>query len=180
MPFENEVAYQNTVMKFFKSLFIFPALFMLIVSCDKDEDQEVPDPFTFSETELLQMHNGDQKTWRISEFYEDYQENIKSELEGCLIDDTYTFLAQEREVSVAYGETSCYWPDPEVEFGGAVYTHYPESGDLFLDFSIAEGNGTSNSISLWVLRLIELSPQRMVFANGTPENRQRAVVFEAN
>ncbi len=167
-------------MKLFKHSLIFSLLITLLFSCDKEEDQEPKDPFSFTETELLQVHNGDQKTWRIAAFYQDYQENVKSDLEECLMDDTYTFLAEEQEVSVAHGETSCYWPDPEVEFGGAVYTHFPESGDVFLDFSIAESNGTSSSISLWVLRLIELSPERMVFANGTAENRGRAVVFETN
>ncbi|WP_139135315.1 hypothetical protein [Roseivirga sp. 4D4] len=167
-------------MKFFKPFFIFSSLLILIVSCGKDEDQEAPDPFTFSETQLLQMHNGDQKVWHITEFYEDYEEGIKSDLEACLLDETYTFLSTEREVLVEHGQTSCYWTDPEVQFGGAVYTYYPESGDLFLDFSIAEGKGTSTSATLWILRLIELTPNRMVFANGVPENRQRAVVFEVN
>lgn len=152
----------------------------LLSACDRGNDDEVINPFSFSEAEMLQIHNGDQKTWQISEFYENFTNNIKSELEACLLDDTYTFLANQRETIVAFGDVSCYWESPEIEFGGAVYTYYPESGEAFLDFSIAEQGGSSSSVTLWVLKLIEITPNRMIFASGLPEKPQRAVVFQAN
>ncbi|MBO3698815.1 lipocalin family protein [Roseivirga sp. E12] len=167
-------------MEFIKRNFLICLAFTLLIACDKRKDGDAQDPFTFSEAEILQVHNGDQKEWRLTEFYESYRDKLKSDLEPCVIDDVYTFSANDRVATVVYGENSCYWDDPSIQFGGATYTYYPESGEMFLDFSIAEQKESLSSVVIWVMRLIELSPNRMVFANGTSENRGRAVVFETN
>lgn len=153
---------------------------MLLFSCDKEEDQQPTDPFAFTEAQLLQVHNGDQKEWRLTEFYESYSDQIKSEQEPCVTDDVYTFFANDRVAQVVYGEQSCYWDMPTTQFGGATYTYYPGSGNMFLDFSIAEQNEAITSAVIWVMKLIELTPNRMVFANGSDDKPSRAVVFETN
>lgn len=165
-------------MSLIKRNFFICILLTLFIGCDKKEDEDVALPFTFSETEILQVHNGDQKEWRLIEFYESYSDKFKSELESCVVDDVYTFLANDRVATVVYGQNSCYWDDPTAQFGGATYTYYPESGEMFLDFSIAEQNEAVTSVVIWVMKLIELSPDRMVFANGS--GKGRAVVFETN
>jgi len=178
MSFENEAADQHTIMKFFKYCLLFSLL--LLFSCDKEGDQEPADPFSFTEAQILQVHNGDQKEWRLSEFYESYSDQVKSDQESCVTDDIYTFFANDRVATVAYGAQSCYWDMPTAQFGGATYTYYPESGNMFLDFSIAEQHDAFTSAEIWIMKLIELTPNRMVFANGSDDKPARAIVFETN
>ncbi|GAB5524683.1 MAG: hypothetical protein Roseis2KO_25550 [Roseivirga sp.] len=148
----------------------------IVISC-RSSDDEGPQP-DFTEADLLLMHDGSEKSWYVKEVYLDYGDNERSIFEPCHHDDVYTFKADTPEVTVNFGETSCYWVEPDSEAASVLYTYYPESGELFLDHGRGESKGAETASVFYIMKLREISEDRMLFSNGTEENPGSAILFE--
>lgn len=165
----------NSIQKPLKLTLII-MLFAFATSCGSDDDQGPA--LEFTEADLLLMHGGSEKSWHVKEVYQDYGDNERSTSEACHQDDVYTFKSDTREVEVTFGDTACYWTEPDSEAAGVLYTYYPEDGSLFLDHARAEGKGAETASVFYIMKLREISEDRMLFFNGTPENPGRAILFE--
>lgn len=150
-------------------------LMALISSCGSDDDGP---QLEFTEADLLLMHGGSEKSWQVKEVYLDYGDNERSISEACHLDDIYTFKANTREVAVSFGETSCYWTDPDDEGANVLYTYYPDTGQLFLDHGRGEAKGAETAHTFYIMKLREISENQMLFFNGTKESPGRAILFE--
>lgn len=124
------------------------------------------------------MHVGSVKSWQVKGVYLDYGDKERGISEACHLDDVYTFEANTREVTVSFGGTSCYWPDPDDEGANVLYTYYPENGQLFLDHGRGESKGAETASVFYIMKLKEISENQMLFFNGTEENPGCAILFE--
>ncbi|MCE7994971.1 MAG: hypothetical protein HEP71_23540 [Roseivirga sp.] len=151
-------------------------LVALGTSCGSDDDGP---QLEFTEADLMLMHGGSEKNWHVKEVYLDYGDNERSISEACHQDDIYTFKANTREVTVTFGETACYWTEPDDEGASVLYTYYPENGQFFLDHGRGEAKGAETASVFYIMKLREISEDRMLFFNGTEENPGSAILFEA-
>ena len=154
------------------SLFFLALFSAFIFSCQKSEDP-IPEI-----DRLSLMHGEISKTWRLVRVYEDYSQDLLSDDDACHTDDLYTFRADTNMITVEWGEVSCYWPNPDQEFAGIIYTHYPESGDIFLDHGRGEVFGAESAQEFYIMKLREVSESSMLFASGTEGNYRSAILFE--
>ncbi len=160
----------------FKTLVLLLIALSLFTGCGADNDKAPL--LDFTEADLLLMHGGSEKSWHVKEVYLDYGDSKRSISEPCHQDDVYTFKANTREVTVTFGDTACYWAEPDSEAASVLYTYYPESGELFLDHGRGESKGAESASVFYIMKLREISEDRMLFFNGTEENPGSAILFE--
>ena len=157
---------------------IFCVLIALVLFGCKDDDS-VQSTLDFTQEQVLLMHGGSEKTWRVKQLFSEYSRSRLSQLMPCHVDDTYTFKANTGDVLVTMGDESCFWDNPDQELSDVLYTYYEESGELFLDHARGEVKDAESSQIFYILKLREISETEMLFANGAPGNYGRAILFEA-
>ena len=153
------------------------ALAFTLFGCSKDEDTE-PE-FTVGPEQLNFIHNGSEKTWRVAQIFSEYSRSRLDEMKPCIIDDTYTFFANSSTVRMNMGEVSCFYEEPESQATELTFTHYPEEGTAYLDHGRHEAKDRQSSAILYILKLREVSENRLLFANGNEGNWSRVLILEA-
>jgi hypothetical protein len=137
-------------------------LLLIFTACNKDDDY-LYEIYTIEDLNLL--HNNSSKKWKLETFYERYDNKI-SDQNDCFIDDNYIFKI-DLEVEVISGNENCYYGNSEIS--EAKYTFYEEEGKVFL--TMIRGKIIDNIVisKSFILELIELKEDRMVFPVETKE-----------
>ncbi|MAQ75947.1 MAG: hypothetical protein CL613_06420 [Aquimarina sp.] len=155
-----------------------------LISCSSDDDnmsnEELRDQSQISQDDLNFLHNGNSKKWKITAYYSSYSNQIMdSDKFHCTRDDIYTFYEDQREALTEFGFSYCS-TGYDYEISGAVYSYYPESKTLFLDFTrggYSEIPFYTSSSTLKILKCQLLTKDKMIFTNGSG-NSEVGVVFE--
>ena len=164
-------------MKLLESKFFIGFTLLCLFSCAAKEQPFFQDKYTSAD--LLKIHGGHLKDWRIEAFYENYKQKVPSQKNACFIDDSYVFQIGTNEIQVKPGEISCSNVDAADELTSASYSFYEEEGLLFISISKAFSiNGVIKN-NFFSLQLVELSDTHMIFASGEKDNYEMALVFEA-
>lgn len=150
-------------------------LILALFGCDKKDAEPT---LEFTQDQLMQMHGGSEKIWRIKQLIRDDSRSRLSQLKSCHVDDTYTFKSDSRDVAVTLGDESCFWEDADRELTDVFYFYSEESGELFLNHARGAEKDSAFSQLSYVLKLREISETHMLFASGQPNNYGRVMIFE--
>jgi len=172
------------------------SLFLLIslLNCNSNDNSfdggNIP---LFTESDMSKIHGNSEKSWRITEFINDYY-NPSDALEiefSCLADDEYTFSSVTNQFSVNLGVDKCFGKnddgiftaDVEIFDGELVFMDASDGETIYLRYSrgYMNADGTAQGISIRYYTLAALSETRMVFYRGKIKfgNYKEAIVFEA-
>lgn len=162
--------------KLITKLFFVCIIFLGYTSCSSDDNDiknaSIP---LFEESNLSIIHGDSEKSWRITEFINDFHDpNYHLEIElPCLADDLYTFHKSNNQFSVNLGEERCFGinndgvftADTEIFDGELLYMDGFRGYTIYLRFSRGFSNeeGTAGGVSIRYFALAELSENRMVF-----------------
>jgi len=171
-------------------------IFLCLTNCSSDDDSngkmKIP---LFPETELSLIHGDSEKSWRITEFINNYHNpNYHLEIElACLEDDIYTFHSSNNKFSVNLGEDRCFGTnddgiftaDIEIFDGELIFMEASQGKTIYLRFSRGFSNldETAGGISIRHFVLAELSENRMVFHRSGGKfigEYKEAIIFEKN
>ena len=169
-------------------------LVISLLSCNSDDDSfEEGNISLFTESDMSKIHGNSEKTWRITEFINDYYDPSDAlEIEfSCLADDEYTFSSVTNQFSVNLGDDKCFGKnddgiftaDVEIFDGELVFMDASDGETIYLRYSrgYMNADGTAQGISIRYYTLAELSESRMVFYRGKIKfgEYKEAIVFEA-
>lgn len=166
-------------------------LVLTFINCSPDDESSKLMVTDFTAAELVKMHGGSKKSWKLTEVirpekYKDWPNLINN---ACVADDIYTFSASTSPtnesigiVEIELGETRCFETISEAErFEGKLFFDpYKLNGVAVMETRLIlnkcrikdtineEGtNGTFTICDEDSFRLVELSENRMVFGIGT-------------
>ena len=169
-------------------------LVLTFVNCASDdliEESTRIKTTDFTTEELVKMHGGLEKSWKLTEVIlpEEYRDHPNLMNNACVADDTYTFSASTSAtnesieiVEIELGEIRCFETFSEAERfeGKLLYVPYRLNGVDVIETTLILKNcsiqdiiddegtsGTSTICSEDAYRLVELSENRMVFSNAT-------------
>ena len=145
-------------------------LCLIFIECSKEDDFSI-DIYTVEDLNML--HNNNFKEWELEAYYIIHNNRL-SEQNDCFIDDRYIFK-KDSEIEVISGTESCYYGTDEI--AEAKLTFYEEQGTIW--FTMIRGKISNNVVSStsFSLKLIELKPDRMVFASGDKRDYKTALIF---
>ena len=164
-----------------KTYLIFRTLFILLIltNCSNDDDIIEPDdPTIITEESLINLHDNNNKRWRITSYYSSYSDlKLDINFTNCMNDDIYTFSVNDRNSDTEFGNEVCYNNYPN-EISSATYTYYPENQKLYLDFARGGYSGQISTFELRVTKCILLTEEKMIFTSGGEDNSGIGLVFE--
>lgn len=156
------------------SLLILSTLFLY--NCSNDDKYK---DAKYTIDDLQKIHGNSSKTWKVEEFYQNYETGLLSEFNDCYIDDTYTFFYDKNEAQVTLGKATCFYNNPNEQDGRLTYSFYEDSGKIFFNISKGESLNKNFSTELFILGLEELSEKRMVFTAGESPYYGKTLIFTA-
>jgi hypothetical protein len=168
---------------------LFFTLWLLVAfaSCDSDDDALQVRVIDFSKPEIIKLHGGSNKSWKLTEVIipERFRNDPSLIDTTCVADDIYTFSVPTSEVyesnvlvSIELGDIRCFetYSDAETFEGVLLYDPYTLNGvdvfrvTFFLDKCSITDNvpvGATTRCSEDSYPLVELTEDRMVFSNAT-------------
>ena len=168
-----------------KTLFTL-AIVLTFASCQTNDDLESSKVIIkdFKATELVKMHGGDEKSWRLTKvILPQKQMNYSTVLNNdCVSDDVYTFKASStnagtEHLKIDLGNNRCFKTISDAESFEAklLYVPYKLNGETVIETTLVLkytrikniDGGTSTTSSIDSYRLSELTEDRMVFSTGT-------------
>lgn len=169
---------------FYKYFFkiIVAMLVLFLVGCDANEVSEKPlDESVISEASLVNLHNANQKKWKVTSYYSNYNaEFLDEEITNCVKDETYTFSSDNQEATVVLGDTNCYENTQNIESEVAVasYDYNLDTKSLYLTFTRGYNSKINKVTSVTIItqKCILLTEDIMIFAS---DNNGVGIVFEA-
>jgi len=168
-------------------------LAFLFINCSSDDSPEESSKIRvtdFTAAELVKMHGGFEKSWKLTEVIrpEKYKDRANLIQSACVADDIYTFSASTsptnesiETVEIELGETRCFETISEAERfeGKLLYVPYKFNGAEVIETTlilnkcsikdIIDEDGTKGTYTICdedVYRLVELSETRMVFSTA--------------
>lgn len=162
---------QPNILKSLALLFITTLLFVGCGSDDTPGNQ-------FSLDDLSLVHGNSEKTWKITAFYSNYDQQILHDFNDCFVDDLYTFKSETETLEVQLGPLGCYWNEPEVEDANITYSFNAEAGQILLQHGRGESNGDHFASNFFFIELQELSSTSMLFADNINGRLVRALKLE--
>ena len=174
--------------------FLAVCLLLAFASCESNDDLLEDSLRTrvrdFTKAELVELHSGTEKKWRLTKVIlpEAYRNNPMLMNSTCVADDTYTFPVSTsatyesvEKVTIELGETRCFETFSEAERfeGKLLYVPYKLNGVDVIETTlilkncsiedIVDENGTEGTYTKCsedAFRLVELTENRIVFSNA--------------
>lgn len=132
----------------------------------------------FTSEQLVTLHGGAEKSWRIVAVYENYSANSLSNFNECFIDDIYTFKSDTDQVEVALGSSYCYWSSPDEAVANVEYSYDEVEGRIFLTQHRGEGLGDAFTSQFFFLELEEMTANRLVFTDKRDGKYLKTTILE--
>lgn len=160
-----------------KNIYLFALLFMFIFSSSCNTSDDGPLDIRYTIEDLEKIHGNASKTWKVENFYQNFETKELSEYNDCYKDDVFVFFKDNNDVEVQLGETRCVSNSANEEFATLTYNFYEIDGKFFLNVSRAEANGNDFRNRFFLLGLEELSENRMLFAAGERGSYGKTLIF---
>ncbi|MGK0325215.1 MAG: hypothetical protein ACJA2M_001906 [Polaribacter sp.] len=184
-----------------KKLFFALCFLLAFASCESNDDvlTEVVKVKDFSTVELIKLHGGSNKSWKLTEIIipGKFRDNPGLINKTCAADDIYTFSVPTSEiyesigeVIIKLGDTRCFETISDAESFEGILSYFPYTLNgvdvfrvaLFLDrcrITDTIPAGTTTICFGDIYPLVELTDDRMVFSNATIVGEQTyGFVFE--
>ncbi|SFZ91657.1 hypothetical protein SAMN05428642_102195 [Flaviramulus basaltis] len=158
-----------------KFLLLLTTILLIAISCSNSDDTVVE--ISYSAEDLQKMHSNSSKSWRIDNFYDDYEQNILSDFNDCYKDDTFNFFKDTNIIETQLGDMPCVSIIGNQEIATITYNFYENTGEVFINVTRSETNGTNFKTLFFLLELEELSDTKMVFSSGEKGNYGKTLVF---
>ncbi|WP_299670175.1 hypothetical protein [uncultured Polaribacter sp.] len=158
------------------TLFLITITALLLYNCSNSDDNIID--VRYSVEDLEKIHGNSSKTWKVENFYQDYEANILSDLNDCYKDDVFTFFKNTGEVKAELGTIACFGNNPTEQYATFEYTFYAEEGRFFLNVSRGESFNGNFKVKFFILELEELEEDKMIFTSGEAPNYGKTIVFK--
>ena len=158
-----------------KSL-LFIGLIFIMFGCNGNQDDSPS--LKFTPEQLLTLHGGAEKSWRIVGLYENYSANSFSDFNECFTDDTYTFKSDTDQVEVVLGGSYCYWSSPDEAVANVEYSYDEVEGRVFLTQQRGERFGNAFASQFFFLELEEMTASRLVFSDERDGKYLKTTILE--
>lgn len=167
-----------------KKLLVILCVALIFSNCQTNDEDLIVSKIRitdFKESELVKMHGGSEKAWKLTkvilpEQYKEYPTVLNSD---CVSDDTYTFKASNtnrslEHVAIELGTNRCFKTisDSEKFEAKLLYVPYILNGEkviettLVLKYSGIKDSNNSTITNIDSYRLSELTENKMVFSTG--------------